>query len=228
MTDELMVPQEYVQHFPLADMVPHPQNAKLHDLEGIGEAIDETGFHGVIKLQKGTHYILAGHGRRDSLLRKEMTHAPVLILDVDDALALKILLQENWRDTAGFDEEKLEELLASISVTDPTGLAGTGYDEDFLDALRLSIDGPLVMDPAQFTGGYVESDTELAARSEHKAETKAAKGLREFVLAYMADDYERVVAALHLISEFHGTATNADTVKVALLHYATQLEADNS
>lgn len=208
----------------LSTLRPHPDNKKLHDDEEMDESLDGTGFSGAIVAQEGTNYVLDGHGRLDGLRRKGVTHEAVQFLDVDDALARKILLSRNKVGSeAGFDEEGLAALL--LEMAEEGQLEGTGYDADDLDDLVASFDGGIT-EVEDFTGDFVEQEAETEKRAERKAVTKAATGLREVVLVYRDEDYETLRRALAYVGEFHAAQSTSEAVLSGIVAYAKMLEQD--
>lgn len=102
----------------------HPQNPKKGDVELIDESIDINGWYGAVTAQKSTGYILAGNHRYRVAKKKGAVEIPVIWRDCDDETALKILLVDNKSADAGeYDEQMLEDLLASLDTLD-----GTGYN----------------------------------------------------------------------------------------------------
>lgn len=118
---------------------PHPHNPNQGDVGAIVESIHENGFYGVIVAQRSSARILAGEHRWRAACEAGLVRVPVMWLDCDDDAALRVLLADNRTAELGLrDEHKLHELLMGLIET-PDGLAGTGYDPDFLDALTLDI-----------------------------------------------------------------------------------------
>lgn len=132
------VKQEYVETFPVADLVPHPENPNKGDDEALAEMIDQTGFYGAVIAQASTRRLLAGHTRWRTATSTGATSLPVIFLDVDDDEALRILLGDNRSaELAVRDNSLLAGLLQSLAESD-RGLSGTGYDPEDLNAtLRL-------------------------------------------------------------------------------------------
>lgn len=103
---------------------PHPQNPNQGDDDVVEESIDVNGWYGAVIAQRSTGYILAGHSRHRTALKKGAKEIPVIWKDVDDETALKILLVDNESARkAEMDEAKLEELLAGLDTLDGTGFS---------------------------------------------------------------------------------------------------------
>jgi hypothetical protein len=104
---------------------PHPDNPRKHALLEIESSIDQNGWYGAIIVQKSTNHILAGHGSYQAAKNHGAKKVPVLLIDVDDETAKRILLGDNRiADLSGYDEDKIMELLEGLE-----SLEGTGYDE---------------------------------------------------------------------------------------------------
>ncbi|MBI2388655.1 MAG: DNA modification methylase [Deltaproteobacteria bacterium] len=113
---------------------PHPKNPRRGDLDSIAASIRKNGFYGALIVQRSSGFILAGNHRYLAAKRLGFTELPALFVDVDDRVAQKILLADNrTSDLAGYDEQALGELLATLS--NEQDLDGTGYDQSEVDAL---------------------------------------------------------------------------------------------
>lgn len=212
--------QEYVELFPIADLKPHPDNPRVHDDEAMDESIEATGFSGAVLVQKSSNYILDGHGRVKALQRKGETTVPAFVIDCDDATAVKILLSRNRvGDKSGYDEDILAGLLGSLA--EDGDLYGTAYSPDDLDELLRS-ETP----EEEFEGGYVEDEDEAKHRGERVAKTKASVGLREVVLVYRDEDYEKLKQAVAVISDFASATSTSEAVLAGMVQYATVIEAE--
>lgn len=134
-----LAPQR-LEDVPTERLRPHPNNPNQGDVGAIVDSIHENGFYGVIVAQKATSRILAGEHRWRAAREAGLVRVPVMWLDCDDDAALRVLLADNRTAELGLrDETKLHELLMQLIDT-PDGLAGTGYDPDFLDSLAADLD----------------------------------------------------------------------------------------
>lgn len=214
--------QRFVDDFPLAELVPHPDNPRVHDMDSITESIDANQFAGAIYAQDGTNYILSGHGRVKALIARGVESGPVMFIECDAEQAKKFLLAFNAvGEKSTYDEELLAGLLVPLSELGD--LKGTGYNADAVDDLLARAE-PFVIPEQEFKGDFAEKPEEREQRSKKVAETKKSQGLREMVLVYDGERYDRLVAALGVISEFHDTDTNAESVFDACINYAKGLE----
>jgi hypothetical protein len=123
-----------VETVPLDTLTPHPRNYRHHPADQLDHLVNSIQEHGlyrnIIIARDGT--ILAGHGVVEAATVLGIENVPVvrLPLDPDEPRALKVLAGDNEISRlADIDDRMLSELLKEIKNTDPTGLAGTGYDE---------------------------------------------------------------------------------------------------
>jgi ParB family chromosome partitioning protein len=126
-----LLPQRYVDAFPLAQLKDFPGNPKQHDIAAIGESIDENGWYGSIVVQdwpETPYYVLAGHGRKDALVADGATHAPVMLVQCDAKTARRIVLVDNrLPEKGGMNVARLAEFLEPLHTAGE--LRGTGYNE---------------------------------------------------------------------------------------------------
>jgi hypothetical protein len=134
------------QHFEMVEvrtLVTHPRNPNEGDYGAIQESVETNGFWGALVVQRSTRYVLVGNHRLVVARDAGITHVPVLWVDVDDTQALRILTGDNRTARLGSDKtDLLTEILIELAMS-PTGLAGTGYDGDDLDAMMAELNHTL-------------------------------------------------------------------------------------
>jgi ParB-like chromosome segregation protein Spo0J len=125
----LLVPADQVRQF--------PDNPNNGDIDLIAESMQINGVFQPIIAQVGTGYIIAGNHRYVAMLSLGCTQVPVLWMEVDDDIALRMLAVDNKvaRD-AIIDSGLMADLLLRMAETE-RGLLGTGYNDNDL-ALMLS------------------------------------------------------------------------------------------
>lgn len=129
-----LVDQQY-ELVRLDQVRPHPDNARIGDLEVIADSVEVNGFYGACLVQRSTGYILAGNHRYLAAQQKGLTEIPVLWADVDLDQARRIMVADNrTADRATYDDSKLLALLEGLALT-PERLAGTGFGDSDLAAL---------------------------------------------------------------------------------------------
>jgi ParB family chromosome partitioning protein len=129
---------------------PDPKNENNGDVDAVIESISVNGFYGaVIADQDGM--LIAGHTRYNALLSLGADQIPVLFLNVDtEEQRARIRVGDNRTTRLGRDDPAaMLETLEALLQTD-NGLLGTGYQDDDLDVLRASLEGPLEFDEEEF------------------------------------------------------------------------------
>jgi hypothetical protein len=138
---------------PIDDLKPNPRNPKRHAPSTIGDSINRFGMMEPVILDQRTGYLIAGHGRRDSILamRDDGRPAPDGVLVDDDGNWL-VPTVTSWRskndaeadaaiialnrttEIGGWDDVELFEMLNELEAGDL--LAGVGYGGNEIDLLR--------------------------------------------------------------------------------------------
>jgi ParB-like chromosome segregation protein Spo0J len=138
----------------VSNLKPHPENARRGNLESIKNSIEYHGFYGYCVAEKNSGLILAGNHRFQAAVELGMMEVPVVWLDQPDVNEQrKILLADNkTNDDATYDTEALAQLLRELSATEQ-GIEGSGYDQDEMDELIVSLEpqlsGVATSDPNQ-------------------------------------------------------------------------------
>lgn len=118
----------------VSEIKPHPNNARLGNVDAIAESIRANGFYGTVIVRKSTGHILAGTHRWKAAQQAGLDEIPVTFVDVDAKTAKRIMLADNrTSDLATYDDSSLADLLRSIG-----DLSGTGWTDD--DLARLLAD----------------------------------------------------------------------------------------
>lgn len=135
-----VIDQRYDPAYPIAQLIEHPDNARRGDEAAIDASMAAHGFYGAVLVQASTRRIIAGNHRTRVARRRGDTTVPVLLVDVDDDRARRILLADNrTNDRASYDRDELARLLGELAGTDDV-FAGTGWDNDDLGALLRSLE----------------------------------------------------------------------------------------
>ncbi|MFD0478024.1 ParB/RepB/Spo0J family partition protein [Nonomuraea thailandensis] len=156
---------------PVADLEPHPDNPHQGDVDVIAKSIEKNGFYGTILVQKSRMRIIAGEHRWRGAKAKGLGQVPALILDVDDAAALRILLADNrTAEIGGYDDQALAELLRSLDDLD-----GTGWTEQDLDDLAdaIAADNAVALSPTALRLRAVAAPTRLAPTTRRSCPNRA-------------------------------------------------------
>ena len=137
MPDTVTIEREY-RRMKIADLTPHPDNARTGDVDLIAESLRLNGQYRPIVVQKKGLIVLAGNHTMRGAERNGWDEIDTCIIDVDDEAARRILLVDNRaNDVAGYDDRALANLLQGLTDT-PLGLQGTGFaDHDLADLLDI-------------------------------------------------------------------------------------------
>jgi hypothetical protein len=203
------IPQRYQAKFDLTTLAEHPDNPNEGDDTALSEAMDSVGFYGAIVVQQSTNRILAGHTRRRVLLDSGETRGPVILLDVDDDAALRILLGDNrLAQLAIWNDAKLLATLDKLGgATNPAALLGTGFTVDMMAALNadLTVAEPTKQHPTErgyIADRYAATDFRQVTLVMQRAEyEQLVVRLEELRAAWAAKDYAAVV--VRLVDEAH-------------------------
>ena len=122
-----------IQQWPVDKPIPWPGNPRRGDVNLIAQSIEVNGFYQPIVVQKRTGYVIAGNHRLAAARQIKMAEIPVVVLDVDDEQARRMVLVDNRAaDKATYDADALVDLLGQFDLDD---LEGTGWTEDEVDDL---------------------------------------------------------------------------------------------
>jgi hypothetical protein len=129
------------------DVQPAPYNYNNGDVEAVEESIIASGMYRPIYVQKSTGYVIAGNHTWQACKMLGSDVIPVVVLDVDDTGAKRIMVADN--QTARLAQPDNGLLLALLSeLPDPD--IGTGLSSEDIETLRLLDQIPLDTDPESF------------------------------------------------------------------------------
>jgi DNA modification methylase len=129
----MKVPAPAIATLSIDQIKPWPKNPrKGHAVDKIAASIEAVGYQAPIIVQKGTHRILAGHGRLEALRKLGATEIPCIVADVDDARADIYTLADNkLTELAEWDFGRMADLLIEMEGNGiDTRL--TGFDDEEL------------------------------------------------------------------------------------------------
>lgn len=121
---------------PIDSVSRYPNNPRVGNVEVIKESILQNGFFKALVVQKSTKYVLDGNHSWIAAKELGMTEIPVIVIDVDDKTAKRIVLIANRAsDLATYDSDILAEIMKSLDSP-----VGTGYSQDDYDALLQAVE----------------------------------------------------------------------------------------
>lgn len=117
---------------PIDSIYPHPKNVRQGDIGAISVSLSSHGQYRPLIVQKSTNFIIAGNHTWAAARHLGWEKVAVVVLDVDDDRATRILLADNkTSDLATYDSSALAELLSEFARGfDMDGLI---WDQDDLD-----------------------------------------------------------------------------------------------
>ena len=178
----------------LSDLREHPDNARRGDVEAIRASLRVHGQFIPIVAQQSTGYVIKGNHTFRGMLEEGWTRGSVIVLDVDDDQARRIMLVDNRSsDLGGYEEDSLTALLTALG----DDLTGTGYDPGDLDARLAEL---------------AISDTQKPSASDAQ-DAWAAKDARTVLLTYSVNDHQALCAKLDRLADQMGVDTYSDVVK---------------
>lgn len=136
--------REYIEAFPVGDLVHHPSNPRRGNVALIAESLEVNDQYKPLVVQRqaddGTRFVVcAGNHTLDALTANGAGTAAVMLIDATDEQALRILLVDNRAsDVAHNDATTLAALLATFDGE----LAGTGFEDVDLDDLLALLNPP--------------------------------------------------------------------------------------
>jgi ParB-like chromosome segregation protein Spo0J len=120
---------------PIDDVHQHPLNYNTGDVDKIAESIEVNGVYRPIYVQRSTHAIIAGNHTWEALKLMGAEEVPVILLDVDDTAAKKIMLADNRIASLAMpDNGLLLTLLEDLAADD--SIVGTGYEPHDVEVLE--------------------------------------------------------------------------------------------
>jgi hypothetical protein len=181
-----------IETVPTDSLITHPDNARRGDINVIAESLGENQQYLPLVVQASTRYVLSGNHTLLAARQLEWETVDVVLVDVDDEHAVRIMLSANrTADLGEYDDTALLKLLESLDGE----YEGTGYDADDYDDL-LALLGQVAETPyLETTAAYAETAEEMQARADKLAEGGSpliARGIRETVVILPQDEHDEL------------------------------------
>jgi hypothetical protein len=120
-----------VEEVRIAEVEPHPRNARQGDIGAIAASMSELGQYRPIVVNRRDSSILVGSHRWMAAKALGWDTISAVFVDVDEEDAVRIMLADNRTSDLGrYDDQQLLDMLVGAGSLD-----GTGYDLDDLDDL---------------------------------------------------------------------------------------------
>lgn len=169
---------ERISYIALADLRPHPDNPKAHDVEAVAASIRRFGFITPLVVNAADGLLLEGHGRVEALeAMRDAGEAPpagvrrgwrvpvvVGVSLAPDAARAFLVASNRTVELGGWDEGRLAALLSDLAASG--GTEGTGYSDADLEELLASVAG----------AGTAVGLTDPDDAPEERAETAVQRG----------------------------------------------------
>jgi hypothetical protein len=213
------------RNVPLAELARFPGNARRGNTEEIRASLRRNGqYRALVVRDTGDGLvILAGNHTRDAIEAEHHTVARCEIVTCTDDEATRINLADNRvaEKGAGYDDEALAELLASLN----DDFDGSGWEADDLDDLLASLEQMPVLPPQPTSAAYAETPEQLAEREERFAEAtpRQSFGIREVVLVLPQDDYDELQGLIGAARRATSSETTASEAVLAGMRAAARL-----
>lgn len=143
-----------IEYVPLDDLKAHPRNPKDHDIGAISKSVKRFGYVAPVIVDERSGYLVAGHGRIDTLaqLRQQGKQPPANVqvsalgewlvpvvrgvsFNSDSEVEAYLVADNRLTIMGGWNEPELASLLQDLAREDQALLEATGYDADDLQAL---------------------------------------------------------------------------------------------
>lgn len=207
-----------IEYMALNELVRAKRNPKRHDVASIRASIERFGVAAVCAVvNEKTGVMVAGHGRCEVLaaMHAENVKPPSRVqVRADGVWMVPVLRGVSFKNASeaeaflvadnrlvelgGWDRQELAELLKDIDRYD-----GIGYASNEIDNLLASLhrDQVLKKTPEEKLDGFIDSS------------------VRQMVLFYGAEEFDRICDALDAIGEQHGIDNHTDTVSWLVTRY---------
>ena len=121
-----------MERVPAASLVFYPGNPRHGNIAAIAESLTENAQYAPIVVQTSTRHVLSGNHTLMAAQLLGWEHIDVVMVDVDDARARKIVLSSNrTAELAVYDDDALAELLSYLNED----YIGTGWTADDVERL---------------------------------------------------------------------------------------------
>ena len=148
--------QQYVEDYPISELVELPENPRQGDVAMVEESINELGFYGACIVDRDTRIVLAGNHRMKAAQAAGRDTVPVLLVDGQNDRGRKIALTDNHSQArASFD---VHHLLAQLQALGDD-LQGTGYTSDDVADLLAQVTAPTPEGPGDGGDGGGDDDS---------------------------------------------------------------------
>lgn len=196
---------------PITTPTPHPDNPRRGDVPAIMHSLDRYGQVRPILVQLTTGHIIAGNHTYLAAKRLGWDQIAAVIVDMDDATALKYLLADNkTADRGKYEETSLYAMLQTqMELGD---LDATGYTMDDVESLAAQLS--LIEETA--AGEFVPASYADNTAQEERVAKRKTEQLREVILMMPQAQAEELGVWISALSKQLGTTGVTATVLAAV------------
>lgn len=193
-----------IEQVEVEKLIPYARNSRTHNdaqIAQIAASIKEFGFNNPVLIGESND-IIAGHGRVLAARKLELTSVPCIKLThlTENQKKAYVIADNRIALNAGWDEEMLKIELSDLASTD-IDLSVLGFSEAELEMYSLA-------------GRELEQlDSENNQRTPAEgAESLEDASVRQIILVYPLDEYEKVVEAMAQYAEKNALSNNTEVV----------------
>lgn len=193
-----------IEQVEVEKLIPYARNSRTHNdaqIAQIAASIKEFGFNNPVLIGESND-IIAGHGRVLAARKLELTSVPCIKLGhlTENQKKAYVIADNRIALNAGWDEEMLKIELSDLASTD-IDLSVLGFSEAELEMYSLA-------------GRELEQlDSENNQRTPAEgAESLEDASVRQIILVYPLDEYEKVVEAMAQYAEKNALSNNTEVV----------------
>ena len=118
-------------------------NPRRGDVDSVAKSLDKFGQHRPIVVQRSTNEILIGNHTHKAAVKLGWDRIAVLFTDDDRETALARSLADNrTHDSGTYDDAELAAMMAEVNQADESLLIQAGFDEQEIDSLLASLETP--------------------------------------------------------------------------------------
>jgi|TARA_R100000479_G_C6355938_1_gene191105 ParB-like chromosome segregation protein Spo0J len=188
------------------DLIPYINNSRIHSdkqISQIAASIKEFGWTNPL-IVDGENGLIAGHGRLEAAKKLKASKVPVIELkDLSEAQKRAYVIADNrLTENSAWDVGLLDVELQALRDSN-FDLSLTGFDAQSLEDLGLSFNEVVDFEETVYGMDNAENPAELKEAYEKGS-------IRQLILVFMQDEFNRVIDAMGEYAEKNGLANNTE------------------
>ena len=195
-----------IKYVAVDDLIPYINNSRIHSdkqISQIAASIKEFGWTNPL-IVDGDNGLIAGHGRLEAAKKLKVKEVPVIELkDLSEAQKRAYVIADNrLTENSAWDVGLLDVELQALRDND-FDLSLTGFDAQSLDELGLCFN--VVVEFEETVYG-IDSGKDPKDLKEAYEQTS----IRQLILVFMQDEFNKVIDAMGEYAEKNGLANNTE------------------